>query len=118
MPRKPPYERIAITLPQETLRAADELAALQDRSRSWIVAEAVRQYAASQRRAAEGSDAATRLGPSRLAQLQRDLALSPEARVLEGEELAAIVSERAAEPLRRFATYDDYIAWRRERDVR
>ena len=48
MTRKPPFARIAITLPPETLRAADELAARHDRSRSWIVAEAIRQYAASQ----------------------------------------------------------------------
>jgi len=48
MSKTPPYARIAITLPPDTLRAADELAAQQDRSRSWIVAEAIRQYAAAQ----------------------------------------------------------------------
>ena len=40
-----PYARISITLPAEDLAAADRLAAQQDRSRSWIVAEAIRRYA-------------------------------------------------------------------------
>jgi hypothetical protein len=46
MPRKSPYARIAITLPQADLAAADQLARDQDRRRSWIIAEAIRQYAA------------------------------------------------------------------------
>ena len=44
MPRGKPFARIAITLPSVELAAADRLAAAQDRSRSWIVAEAVRRY--------------------------------------------------------------------------
>jgi len=42
--RAPNYARIAITLPPDDLAAADRLAAAHDRSRSWIVAEALRQY--------------------------------------------------------------------------
>ncbi|HEX4933590.1 MAG TPA: ribbon-helix-helix protein, CopG family [Gemmatimonadaceae bacterium] len=118
MPAKRPFARIAITLPQETLRAADELAARHDRSRSWIVAEAVRQYAASQRREREEGDPASRVGPSRLEQLRRDLALSPEARVLESEELAAIGGDGPVSPPRTFSSYDDFLAWRRGRDAR
>jgi metal-responsive CopG/Arc/MetJ family transcriptional regulator len=53
MTSRQPYARIAITLPPEDLAAADRLAAQQDRSRSWIVAEAVRQYVAAQERSAE-----------------------------------------------------------------
>jgi hypothetical protein len=40
---KPPLERITITIPQPLLQAADELAARLDRSRSWVLAEAVRR---------------------------------------------------------------------------
>jgi len=119
MAAKSPFARIAITLPPETLRAADELAARHDRSRSWIVAEAIRQYAASQRVPASADDAVTRLGGSRMEQLRRDLALSAEARVLESEEIAVVggpLGEPA--PPRTFATYDDYVAWRREREGR
>ena len=40
---KPTLERITITIPQPLLAAADELAARLDRSRSWVLAEAVRR---------------------------------------------------------------------------
>jgi hypothetical protein len=119
MARKPPFARIAITLPPETLRAADELAAQHDRSRSWIVAEAIRQYAAAQRGAPPADGVSARLGRSRLEQLRRDVALSPEARVLESEELVAIGGE-LPEPVspRTFASFDAFLAWRREREAR
>ncbi len=79
---KAPYSRIAITLPPEVLAAADRLARAHDRSRSWIVAEAIRRYAA----AAEPDPVrAPGLGPYRLDQLTRDLAGSPEDRVRAAE---------------------------------
>jgi len=118
MSRKPTFARIAVTLPPETLRAADELAALQDRSRSWIVSEAIRQYAAAQREATKVTEPAAQLGPSRMEQLRRDLALSPEARILESEELVAVggaVAERAVP--RSFPSYDAFLTWRRQRDA-
>lgn len=120
MAHKPPFARIAITLPPDTLRAADELAARHDRSRSWIVAEAIRQYAAAQRGAPPADDdASTRLGRSRLEQLRRDVALSPEARVLESEGIVT-VDGAPGEPVppHSFPSYDDFIAWRREREGR
>lgn len=119
MPRKPPCARIAITLPPETLRAADELAARQDRSRSWIVAEAIRQYAAAQRRSPAAEGSRTKLGPVRLEQLRRDLDLSPEARVLESEDIVAVGGPHAdpASP-RTFASYDAFLTWRRQRGAR
>jgi hypothetical protein len=43
---KPPLERITITIPQPLLQAADELAHRLDRSRSWVLAEAVRRLVA------------------------------------------------------------------------
>lgn len=116
MARKPPFARIAITLPPDTLRAADELAARHDRSRSWIVAEAIRQYAASQKGGPPGDEHATRLGRSRLEQLRRDVALSPEERVLESEDIVTV--DGAPVPPCSFPSYDDFIAWRREREAR
>lgn len=40
---KPPLERVTITIPQPLLAAADALAERMDRSRSWVLAEAVRR---------------------------------------------------------------------------
>ncbi|MCC6245574.1 MAG: CopG family transcriptional regulator [Gemmatimonadaceae bacterium] len=53
MPTAKPYARIAITLPESELAAADRLAKSQDRSRSWVIAEAIRYYVASLELAAE-----------------------------------------------------------------
>ena len=107
MPSRTVYARIAITLPEADLAAADRLAKQQDRSRSWIVAEAVRQYAAS----IERRESTTGLGSSRLTQLQRDLALTPSQRVQEAEHTSAL-SEQVMAP-RRFATFDEFLAWQR-----
>lgn len=117
-----PYARIAITLPPDTLRAADELAAQQDRSRSWIVAEAIRQYAATQRGSARADGAGHSLGRSRFEQLRRDAALSPEARVLSAEETLSQI-ELAGDTgphdgPRSFSSFDQFIAWQRERAER
>ena len=45
MSAKPRYSRIAITIPAADLAAADAIARKRDRSRSWVIAEAVRRYA-------------------------------------------------------------------------
>lgn len=82
MSKPTPYARIAITLPPRDLAAADRLARLQDRSRSWIIAEAVRRYAA----AAEAPASRPGLGGYRRDQLIRDLALTPDGRVRAAEE--------------------------------
>lgn len=107
MPKKPPYARIAITLPEGDLAAADRLAAQQDRSRSWIVAEAIRQYAAS----VDRNDAQHSIGASRRIQLERDLTLTPEQRVWEAESTQRL-SERTTAP-RTFATFDEFLKWQR-----
>ncbi|MGH7712075.1 MAG: ribbon-helix-helix protein, CopG family [Gemmatimonadaceae bacterium] len=123
--RKKRYSRIAITLPLQDLAAADRLARAQDRSRSWIVAEAIRCYAtASEGRAADDATGATPrrpngLGASRLAQLTRDLTLTPEARVREAEETLRLTESREQLRAHRVVTfdrYDDYVQWKRQRD--
>lgn len=83
MSKRKLYARIAITLPAEDLAAADNLAKAQDRSRSWIIAEAIRKYAGTRD---SGSVRATGLGPFRLDQLKSDLALSPEQRIRAAEQ--------------------------------
>lgn len=107
MPKRPPYSRIAITLPEADLAAADRLAAEQDRSRSWIVAEAIRRYAAPEAQTAPADE----IGRSRREQLRRDLALTPEERVREAEETQRLVAESTTPAS--FGSYDAFSAWRR-----
>ncbi len=112
MPRGKPFARIAITLPQADLDAADRLAAETDRSRSWIVAEALRCYVASR-------NSLSGLGASRREQLRRDLALTPLERIRASDEGVHIVESgqmvtRPAEPLY-FASFEDFRTWRRLR---
>jgi hypothetical protein len=129
-----PYARISITLPAEDLAAADRLAAQHDRSRSWIVAEAIRRYAAGvaseERTAVEamagppvvGTVAAhgPGLGASRMAQVERDLSMTAADRVRAAEAAMDEVAvhggppEAMEEPLR-FANYGAFAAWRRTR---
>jgi uncharacterized nucleotidyltransferase DUF6036/ribbon-helix-helix CopG family protein len=97
MPKRP-YSRIAITLPATELAAADRLAKAQDRSRSWIIAEAIRRYAAS---AEPEPPRATGLGPYRLEQLKADFSLTPEQRVLAAQRTLLrnkYIGPRVAEP--------------------
>lgn len=130
-PRKRRYSRIAITLPTQDLAAADRLALAQDRSRSWVVAEAIRRYAAATETRGNASSAATRSastaparsegvdGDSRLTQLTRDLTLTPEQRVREAEEtlrLTALREPPRAHQVIAFDRYEDYIRWKRRRD--
>ena len=108
MPPRPPFARIAITLPAADLAAADRLATEQDRSRSWIVAEAVRQFVA----AMDSSAARRDIGSFRRAQLERDLLLSPEQRVAVAEE-AQLRSAAGVGLPRVFGSYDEFQVWLR-----
>jgi hypothetical protein len=126
MRKRKPFARIAITLPHEVLAAADRLARQLDRSRSWVIAEAVRRYAAAPE-AASGDRvreprivpyaAAPGLGELRLAQLRADLRLTPEERVKAAEEEARIRPGAArrgpAARLLFFDHYEDYLEWKR-----
>jgi hypothetical protein len=70
-----------------------------------VVAEAVRRYAASVEQELAQED----LGPSRRAQLQRDLTLTPEERVRAAEETLT-GSAHLSEPLR-FANFAAFLEW-------
>ena len=102
-----PYARIAITLPAADLAAADRMAKQQDRSRSWIVAEAVRRYAA----AVDEERASQDLGDARRAQLHRDLTLTADQRVRQAEATSRS-TDAAGEP-QRFASFDEFMARQR-----
>ena len=124
MPKAKPFARIAVTLPEKQLAEADRLARRLDRSRSWVVAEAIRRYAAGV--SADGSQADARksppldlatpgLGTSRQAQLVRDLSLTPEQRVREADETLRL-SERhrraRVHQLMAFDEYTDFLDWK------
>jgi predicted transcriptional regulator len=131
MPKRKPYARIAITLPDADLAAADRLARAQDRSRSWIVAEAIRRYAAAmdltgstaaapERTLATASLQQHGLGAQRLAQLKRDLSLTPEARVRAAEETLRLSAPRKQPRANRIVTFDrfeDFLDRKRTLDV-
>ena len=128
MSKKPPIVRISITIPANLLEAADRLADELDRSRSWVIGEAVRRWssgstaaesAATVREPAEAPYVAHRpgLGESRLAQLRADLAMSVDARVLAAEEVTRV--DRLTRPstprhqLTFFDRFEDYLAWKK-----
>lgn len=129
MPKKPPIARISITIPADVLKLADQLADRLDRSRSWVMGEAVRQWASAAAATAEPSgtvhESATApyparrpgLGESRLAQLRSDMAMSVEARVLAAEEVGQV--DRLIRPsipghqVTFFDRFEDYLAWKK-----
>jgi len=119
------FKRISITLPKDALEAADKRARAVDRSRSWVIVEAIRAYVAgapAQVREAAATPYAVSspgLGPLRLAQLESDLRLTPERRVREAEETARL-GERVrgargrANRVLSFDRYEDYVDWKRK----
>ena len=124
--------RVTVTIPGDLVRAADEQARTLDRSRSWVIADALRHQLAHEP-ARTGAPATTRgtagpaagaprgLGPFRHAQLQADLRLSPEERVKEAERTARVSGLRARRPSRgrvlTFDRYEDYLDWQRREDL-
>ena len=119
MPPKQPYARIAITLPAADLAAINRAAREQDRSRSWVIAEAIRRYVAPAP-AIPGLRPASLpgLGASRLAQLKADLLLTPEARVLAATATARTVPRGRRAPARQsiaFDRYEDFLDWKQLR---
>lgn len=107
-----PFARISLTLPPEVLADADRLAAGLDRSRSWVIAEAIRRFAHEGGVVPKNPPASD---GSRLAQLPADMALSPEERVVAGERLAAAAARQARgdrDQLLSFRSYQGYLRWK------
>ncbi len=118
MSKTPSFARIAITLPRQVLAAADRAASALDRSRSWVIAEAVRRFTVEP--PTPPSSSTPGVGSSRRAQLAADLRLSPEERVREAEE--TMRTSRLAHGAGRhgivaFDRYEDYLEWKRVQDV-
>jgi hypothetical protein len=124
--------RISITIPRSLIAAADRRARQLARSRSWVVAEALRRYLADHR---DTTDESARqgqvrqppapylagLGEYRVDQLEADLALTPEQRVRAAEETARLSDLKRprwrAQRLLVFERYEDYLAWKRFADL-
>jgi predicted transcriptional regulator len=120
------FRRVTVTVPADVLKAADALARRLDRSRSWVVAEALRRYA-EPARADPGAAVREPTAPpyevrqafraAELSRLESDLALSPERRVQIAEELARTARAGQARPRFRrvlqFDTYEAYLDWKR-----
>ena len=117
------YARISATLPKSVLAAADRRAKELDRSRSWVIAEALRQWAGGSpasttglvREARPTYDAKPGLGEQRQAQLRADLELTPEQRVIEAERTAQAVGGTGGRwiGILAFDRFEDYLAWKR-----
>jgi len=135
--------RITITIPRELVEAADDKARSLDRSRSWVLVEALRQYLAEPARpqfvhepeappyasrpspGAETTtpvDAAAEVAASRLHRLRSELALTPLERLRRAEEVARLGQRsnlpRAGAQIIGFDTYEDYYEWKKSRLIR
>jgi hypothetical protein len=119
--------RISVTIPPDVLEAADQKAAELSRSRSWVVAEAIRAFVAGvatvavvREEPAAPYDAAGDVQASRDRLLLAELALTPTERVQRSEQLA-LLAERGR-PRRTqiiaFETYDDYYDWKDQQRFR
>ena len=112
--------RVTCTVPSDVLKAADRLAGRLDRSRSWVVTEAVRRLVAEPQAIAaaappQGLQRAFRAAEQ--ARLTSDLALTPAERVRVSEEIARIAPATRRRPqrgrVRQFDTYEGYLDWKR-----
>jgi len=112
--------RVTITVPRDVLAAADGRAKRLGRSRSWVVAEAVRAYQPSdvvrEPTAAYGEG---EFADATRKQLAADLRLSPAERLHSAEEIARI--PRLVKPRHRrtqiigFDSFEDYFEWKKAR---
>ncbi|HEV8357626.1 MAG TPA: ribbon-helix-helix protein, CopG family [Gemmatimonadales bacterium] len=100
---------VSVSLPADIRSTLDAEARRQRRSRSFVVAEAVRDYVARQQRNA--------FAEARERTLRDGLALTPAARLELSEELWRELARgrRAAKPwTATFDTFDEYERWRRD----
>jgi predicted transcriptional regulator len=114
--------RVTITLPAELLAAADARARQLDRSRSWVVAEAVRRHLATPVVREPGvAYAAREVADARRLHLASDLRLSPSERLRRAEELGRLARTAQRRGRRQqviaFDTYEDYCEWNKARRV-
>lgn len=123
------YARISITLPSDLVKAADRRAGELDRSRSWLLAEALRQHLAAPAAAPTGrvSEPAAPVyathdvAEARSRHLINDLKLPPAERLRRAEELGRVARLVRPRPQRHqviaFDTYEDFYQWKKARLV-
>ena len=129
--------RISITVPRALAAAADRRARDLERSRSWVVSEALRRYLAAVGRGRHegawstavpgaspesGAPVMRDVGDYRRGQLEADLGLTPEGRVRQAEETARVgeLAGRGHGPRQyvlTFDRYEDYLEWKRSGDL-
>ncbi|OLC99471.1 MAG: hypothetical protein AUI88_01595 [Gemmatimonadetes bacterium 13_1_40CM_3_70_8] len=120
--------RISITLPRDVLAAADRRARALDRSRSWLIVEAIRTYLATPARAPSAgvrepdppAYAVREVADARRQHLAADLKRSPAERLRRAEELARLARQVRPRRGRRqqvigFDSYEDFYEWKRAR---
>ncbi len=128
-----PFARISLTIPEHLLKKLDTQARVLDRSRSRVIADAVRQYLArgaddvTGRRAslpavsepAAEAYAAAAIAESRRRRIETELALSAAERLERAEELLRLAPPSARcvpnQQIASFESYDDYYEWKRNR---
>jgi hypothetical protein len=135
--------RITITIPSDLVAAADQRAEELDRSRSWVLVDALRRYlrgaadahtvrepvappyapsASSPAGSANPVDAAAEVAVSRRRRLRAELALPALERLRRAEELASLGAPRggpkASAQVVAFDAYDDYYEWKKNRLIR
>ena len=122
------FSRISITLPRDVLAAADRRARALDRSRSWLIVEAIRTYLATPARAPSAgvwepdppAYAVREVADARRQHLAADLKRSPAERLRRAEELARLARQVRPRRGRRqqvigFDSYEDFYEWKRAR---
>jgi hypothetical protein len=120
--------RISISIPDDLVAAADRRAAELERSRSWLLVEALQRYleeappppsVREPRSSYPPQDTAPEIAAARRRRLEAELQLSPAARLERAEELVRLADE--AHPRSRrtqiigFPTYEDFYSWKRSR---
>ena len=120
--------RISITLPRDVLAAADRRARALDRSRSWLIVEALRAYLATPARSASAGIrepdapvyAAREVADARRQHLAADLKRSPAERLQRAEQLTRLARQVRPRRGRRqqvigFDSYEDFYEWKKAR---
>jgi hypothetical protein len=131
MSKRKAYARISCTLPEDVLAEADRIAAREDRSRSWVIAEALRRYESPTpgtarlsmvRESAAPGYAAEAVADARVRRLQYDLTLTPGERLARAEQLMELAQAVRPRPARAqvigFETLEDFAAWKAARRIR
>ncbi len=129
--------RITITIPKDLVDAADEKAQSMDRSRSWVLVEALRRYlrpaqihepvahpysVSPATQPGAPVDVAAEVAASRKRRLRAEYTLPPLERLRRAEDIARLGEPsnraRASVQVVGFDNYEDYYAWKKNRLIR